>query len=466
MEVVPNPSRPGKFQVLLGGVAIPCYHDTQCPGAAVCAINQTWGAGPEGNCMCVTRGGNGGKNCDEICGENGVMILLISLCIIMISLLSSGFGSYALFQLWKYKEERKINPVTMVLLTSTFGSWFYFFYICCSLSMSIGFSSFYAVIPDPRGSGRILKVIPQTLDTSVNVFLGLGTCIGLDALIFLPLYWWDLARRVVKLRQNATTALYTISSLCILLVTGVQFPLFIIAVASYRELILLIGPMVNKIWNAPLSLIIFLDLLAIWKMHQLRMFRRGLNKDFSLVTVADQGTTTTTAPASRDSPDNKNKHISAVSVNVSSSAGDENNTPPSINKHISTASHHNANRHSQRVADKFDTIITRIQITAAVSCLLSAGMIAALLYSNVRLARTLVNDPSCNVAGNPFAESDFALRFTILLMQIAMSVTIWFVYQGARNKIIAAKTKFASSAVSSAGNNNNNNNNNVVVVGS
>jgi hypothetical protein len=158
---------------------------TECPGAGICAINQTWSAVPGGWCMCPL--GLAGANCDQLCpfGQWGLALAMMEL---ILALFLSGL---ALLNAWRLfsstqKGSKPPLPILCILAFSGTGCLVFAIHSIISSCNTMGFAMFYR---EYVVGGRQVRRTPTEADFAVYILYGLGACVGVCSLFVLPLTW-------------------------------------------------------------------------------------------------------------------------------------------------------------------------------------------------------------------------------------------------------------------------------------
>jgi len=230
MEVIDDPNHAGKLLVLFNGTQLSCYHDTDCPGAGICAINQTWAWESGGHCMCNTKNGLTGLDCDEWCGE-AVAVLVINLLASIIAAIATCLSIYLLASIMRHKLNRRITPVVITLMFTGIGSICFLIGAILSAMSALGFPSLYIVV---EIQGRLLRRMPQAFDYAVFVLFTLAFCISLCSIVILPLTWIDIAKRSLVLKKSQTSLVIGWSIVSVLVVLAMELPFCILSIERFR----------------------------------------------------------------------------------------------------------------------------------------------------------------------------------------------------------------------------------------
>jgi hypothetical protein len=264
MTTVPIPDQPGKFEVLFNGTALSCFHDIDCPGAGVCAINQTWQVTPGGWCMCFAKGGLKGDNCNELC-DSGVSRSIILALVVAMSLMVSFIAIAALISRCKIATRifrRDATVLNVILVSLTIGSAFMIVYSSITLVNTVGFSTFFDVI---EVQGRTLRRNSQSQEYLSGISLMLATCFNVNVPLLLPLMWLDIASGAFKLKKRAVRAVEGLSCSFCCVVCFVQCPLYILAVSNYLGQLAYYGGIISIIWYVVYAFIILVNVWAATK---------------------------------------------------------------------------------------------------------------------------------------------------------------------------------------------------------
>jgi hypothetical protein len=188
MEVAIDPNHEGTLLVLFNGTSVRCYHDTDCAGAGICAINQKWAGESGGWCMCNTKWGMTGLNCDEWC-DQAVAILVVNILMFIFSSAVAIVSFYLLFLMMRRISHRKFNPVSLTLLFTGFGS---LFFAICSILITVNTILFPMTNVPMNVEMRIVKRVPRSLEFTVSAMVVLSFCVSQCAIVMLPLTWIDV----------------------------------------------------------------------------------------------------------------------------------------------------------------------------------------------------------------------------------------------------------------------------------
>lgn len=196
----------------------PDFNDEQidCPGAGLCAINQTWQIQKaNGQCTCNTWAGFTGTSCFDWCGQAYGIIFVnsIAICLALIALtmaitfLALKFKDQYKTQIWARPSVRRarnapgatagrtlVDPVTLTLILGAITGLLTIIGNCTGLVFNLGFRSLYVVIEGH--DGRVRKVMPSEFQ-KVNIFFtALAYCCSACTINVIPLTW-------VSFRQDA-----------------------------------------------------------------------------------------------------------------------------------------------------------------------------------------------------------------------------------------------------------------------
>jgi len=266
MEVVPYKEG---FEVLFNGAAVPCYNDTDCPGAGICALNQTWSGRPGGWCMCNTLGGLAGAKCNEICSQ-GTAILVMNVLNALLCLSIVTVCVYFVHEICKRQAKRITNPVIVALILAGLGSLVSCVYSLVACVSTIGFRDFARVVVV---GGRAIRRMPQSFDSAVFILNGLGGCLGICSVVVLPLAWIELANRGLRLRKTAviTVNLWVLAFTLVLLC--VQLPLYVLSAHNFRVQALKWVEILAIVWYIVLGSTAFANIIAFAAMTRLQRRR-------------------------------------------------------------------------------------------------------------------------------------------------------------------------------------------------
>jgi len=162
------------------------FNKTNCQGAAICAVNQTWAALPGGWCMCNTMYGFTGLQCDQWC-DQAIAFLVIDIiesCCAFALFLGSV---YLLIRIIRHKPNRKVNPLVLTLMCTGIGMLSYLVATITSIVVTLGFPRLYIVSVD--ATSREIKRIPQSMEYANFILFALGYCISVCCFVILPLTW-------------------------------------------------------------------------------------------------------------------------------------------------------------------------------------------------------------------------------------------------------------------------------------
>jgi hypothetical protein len=168
---------------------------SDCPGSGLCAINSTWAADPHGWCMCNTKVGLYGLQCNEICSQ-GSAILGINISASLIALAILLVSGRFLYFLAVYrgsaqqKQTRSVTPVGMTIMLVFVGSLFFVISLTLSSIASVGFRDVAQRHPDSQGR-NILRISPS-LDLAWTITNALAYCVSIGSIAALPLTWVSL----------------------------------------------------------------------------------------------------------------------------------------------------------------------------------------------------------------------------------------------------------------------------------
>jgi hypothetical protein len=191
MEVADSLTNPGKVEVLFNGQARSCFDDTFCPGAGICAINQTWAAKPGGWCMCLTKFGLTGLNCNQWCAH-AYALFFINLVGCFVGLVLAIIAAYFLVAMLRQPHSRSLTPVTLTLVFAFVGSLCFVIGPMLAMCTGIGFPAFYALYLDPS-TGHTLKRSTQQLESATSTVFALAYCLSTCTIVVLPLTWIDVS---------------------------------------------------------------------------------------------------------------------------------------------------------------------------------------------------------------------------------------------------------------------------------
>ena len=163
-----------------------------CPGAAICALNQTWQADPQvGMCMCNTWFGFTGGDCTRFCSQ-GQAILGVYITTIVLGFIAGIWGAHLLRRYIQAHQKRglinSISPLVVLnLFLASLGAFSLSIGTIITAVLTSGFPITYVLVPAPYGGAN--KRIEQTSDVVSFVFIGVGYCLSVCAPLLLPLTW-------------------------------------------------------------------------------------------------------------------------------------------------------------------------------------------------------------------------------------------------------------------------------------
>jgi hypothetical protein len=245
-----------------------CYDDTDCPGAAICAINQTWMDNSIGaKCMCLTKYGFTGPLCKDWCAQGNMIMAVNSLVVIIaVCILFS-----AIVVIHKARKSLPWWPLTPVMVTLIFvvcGSVFLGFGATLGLIRTVGFATFFIVMQDE--TGRELRRIPPAIEYVRNSMFSLGYCLTMGVAVVLPLIWLDLAEGALKLRRSQAKAITLFSVFFLLLLIIFQVPLYILVASSELLKSNNWSFAVIGLWSVVNFFVIILNILALIRVTKAR----------------------------------------------------------------------------------------------------------------------------------------------------------------------------------------------------
>jgi hypothetical protein len=261
MTTVPIINSPGKFQVLFNGTQLRCFHDTDCPGAGICAINQTWSVQPGGWCMCYSRAGLTGDFCNQVC-EIGTARIVLACFVVIVGLIITIVGGLALISVIGDTKRDTWSVLNLTLLSITTGSLLTIAYELCTFATTLGFPSFYEVL---FIGSREMRRSPQQLEYATFILLVLSQCVTVCAPLLLPLVWIDLANGALNLKKRSIRFVKAISITSCLVTCFVQFPLYVLAATNFQGGVEYYGNISANIWYAIYGFITLANLAAATK---------------------------------------------------------------------------------------------------------------------------------------------------------------------------------------------------------
>ena len=163
---------------------------TDCPGAGICAINQTWSGRPGGWCMCNTLVGLYGNDCRELCSQ-GIVVVTMAVIVTVFGFTTSCSGAYFGYRNLRRNSHHNISQaVLFTWLFSMIGLFFFGVSGVIALLNTVGFQRIWEIT---EVSGRIIRRVPMSLDAIGFILFGVAACFGTCSLFVLCLAWVSLA---------------------------------------------------------------------------------------------------------------------------------------------------------------------------------------------------------------------------------------------------------------------------------